>query len=161
MRILTVLIIWLLAAAGIFFMSGYAGKSENASAHQPPDSGHSPAGKFSIEILHSFSIQPCNDSGITKEGLIVRSGGMNVFRKDCGIDAGDIVSVAKPGIGTGINEIFIAAEPEDPSGYNALRLTVLDNGVAVMEKTFWSVPGGLVSGIVRFNVSRDGHFKDE
>lgn len=120
------------------------------------------AAQYRLEVTTSFAAEP--DPFALQTGtspppaLLLRMGSEEILRISRRIKAGIPITVSPlRGILPGDNEIWFAAYPplENASGTRALRIRIQENARTLADRTFWSEPGGKVSGTIRFTAVRE------
>ncbi|UCG14042.1 MAG: hypothetical protein JSU72_06110 [Deltaproteobacteria bacterium] len=170
MRIMLAGLIWIVFVGGLALYTHRQGVTPVAT--ETPGELRMAEGQYELEITTTFTVEPDpfalqSDEGEKPAGLLVRLGDREVLRKTDRLEAGIPIRVAPLfGLVEGTNEIYLEASPPlDHIGkINGVRVQIQRDGQAIVEQTFWSLPGGKVADTLRFSLaavnqkeSQDGH----
>ena len=170
MRIILAALIWVLFIGGLLLHMASRQSVPVAQATLPGEEATNSPSHYTLEITPGFSAAPDPFALVTEAGeraplLTVRMGGRTLLRVEEEMAAGVPIPLSPvEGLAAGENEIYIQASPpvEEAGKSHALRVRILDEGIPLAEKTFWSAPGGAVGGTFAFTLAEteereDGH----
>jgi hypothetical protein len=118
-------------------------------------------GNYALAVTTTFTLEPDpfavqTDTGDQSSALLVRLGRRTLLRITDRLEAGSTLRVEPlTGLVSGENEIYLEAHPPlDQFGKShAVRVQILQDNQLIAEETFWSSPGGRVTGTFRFNLA--------
>lgn len=166
MRIVLAIMIWILFAGGLVLYMDYrkpaSSPAENTGADSEPAFASADQGHYVLEITPAFAAEPDpfalqTDSGLLPPALLVRMGNREMLRVTERMEAGiPLMPDPLTGLSPGENEIWFEASPrlEAYSKIHALRIRVLKNDQVAADQTFWSEPGGNISGVLSFDIAQ-------
>ncbi|MGE0084767.1 MAG: hypothetical protein AB7S75_10120 [Desulfococcaceae bacterium] len=166
MRIILAIMIWIIFAGGLALYMDYRNPAPSNAENTVADSGTAFASvnqkHYILEITPAFAAEPDpfalqTDPRMLPPALLVRMGNTEILRVTEPMEAGiprrlELINSLTPGE----NEIWFEAfgRLEEYRTVHALRIRVLENKNTVADQTFWSEPGGNISGVLRFVIAQ-------
>ena len=119
------------------------------------------SGAFSLEVVLTFDAGP--DPFATeieienRPSLVITFEGEEWLRRTDKIPSGTVIVIDDiTGIKSGLNELYLSASPidEEYDLVRGVRVRLMRDEVVVAEDAFWSEPGHLVEGPMRFDIPK-------
>jgi hypothetical protein len=163
MRIIIAIAIWAVILGGVTTFQRHRNMRQvSQTAGQSPVKVSASA-VYSLAVTPTFKAEPDpfalqTDTTETSAALVVRMAGTDLLRVTDQGEAGQALRIESlPNIQVGLNEIYIeGAPPTDQGGQrHAVLVELFRNDVWIQQASFWSVPGGKVTGVLRFEVEED------
>ena len=153
MRPMVAALIWIVLVGGLTL---YTHMREPAKAFKTI-APRTVEGVFALEITPSFTAEPDPFAlrGDTERGapaLTIRVNGKEAVRVTDRTEPGRPIRVEPvPGLVQGDNEIYLEVNPplSAGSGSHAVRVSLLQEGRTLKERTFWSEPGSRIAETFR------------
>lgn len=156
MRLILTALVWLLIVGGLslYIRQRDAHLVAPAKAHI---AARVQGENYALEITPTFGAEAdpfaLQDEGPKPSTLLVRLGGLDIFRQDQPLARGETLRIAPlEGLLAGQNELFFEASPsfEESHLAHALRVQLLRDGVELFDRTLWSEAGAKVTGSLDF-----------
>ena len=158
MRFLLTILIWVLFVGGLWAYTWHRDAGFPAGPHETGPV-ETLAGEFSLEITPTFSIEPdpfaLQSESREAASLELSLNGRAIETAPETLSRGKTIQIhGLSGLQTGFNEIYVKASPPVTENMLAhgVRITVLDQGIALVDQTVWGGRGALVSGTVSFKL---------
>ncbi len=167
MRIVLAIMIWILFAGGLaLYMDGRTpapSPAEKTGTDSKPGFASANQRHYILEITPAFDAEPDPfalqpDPALPPPALLVRMANREILRVTARMQAGISLKTDLPaGLSPGENEIWFEAGPrlEAYSRSHALRIRILEKDQVTADQTFWSEPGGNISGVLPFEIAPD------
>lgn len=158
MRIAGVLIIWAVIAGGLFlyketrYSHGETTEAVAATVKATASVTIEVTATFTAE-QDPFSLDVADDGGGSP--FILRLGTQVLFDDADALQPGvPLITDALTDLNAGMHELYIDASPplDNAAASHAVRLRAFESGRLIAEKTFWSEPGGKISGTLQFEL---------
>lgn len=163
MRVVTAIAIWIVILGSLFSFQHHRRKLQaSQSATRPPVRAMASA-RYSLAVTPTFKAEPDPfalniDDTDGSAALLVRMTGEDLLRVTDQVAPGETLRVETlPDIQVGLNEVYVEGVPPTAQSQqrHAILVELFRDDVSIQEASFWSVPGGKVTGVLRFEVLED------
>lgn len=163
MRVLTAIVIWIVILGSVTSFQHHRKMLQASQTNVALPAAEAAEAVYSLAVTPTFKAEPDpfalqTDTTEASAALVVRMAGTDLLRVTDQVDAGQALRVdALPGIQVGLNEIYIEGVPPTAQGQqrHAVLVELFRNDVWIQQASFWSVPGGKVTGVLRFDVAEN------
>ncbi|MCP4455329.1 MAG: hypothetical protein GY809_28040 [Planctomycetes bacterium] len=163
MRVITAIVIWVVILGGVTSFQHHRKMLRASQATGQLPAAEAASAVYSLTVTPTFKAEPDpfalqTDTTAASAALVVRMAGTDLLRVTDQVEAGKALRIkALPDIQVGLNEIYIEGAPPTTQGQqrHAVLVELFRNGIWIQQASFWSVPGGKVTGVLRFEVATD------
>ncbi|NQV33126.1 MAG: hypothetical protein HQ515_10555 [Phycisphaeraceae bacterium] len=163
MRIVTAIGIWVVILGSLTSFQHHRERLRASQATRTQPVTTSASAVYSLAVTPTFKAEPDpfalqTDTTVGAAALVVRMTGTDLLRVADQVEAGQAVHIKTlPRIKVGLNEIYIEGSPPTAQGQqrHAVLVELFRNDVWIQQASFWSVPGGKVTGVLRFEVAEN------
>ncbi len=160
MRIITAIAIWVLILGGVTAFQHHRKMLRASQGSESLPVAKAASAVYSLAVTPTFKAEPDpfalqTDEADASAALVVRMTGTDLLHVTDQVESGQALRIeALPNIQVGLNEIYIEGAPPTAQGQqrHAILVELFRNDVWIQQASFWSVPGGKVTGVLRFEV---------
>ncbi len=161
MRIIAAILVWVVIIGLVVSFQNYSEAQSQKSGQGHDTSIEMSQISYTLELTATF--RPASDSfvltasGSSIDPLQITMAGKSMVSAALELQPGKPLLTEIDGIIVGRNELLVRAIV--PRSYSetsqALRAVVYANGAVIAQDTFWSVPGGDITGTLYFEVKKE------
>ena len=163
MRVVTAIAIWIVILGSLFSFQHHRRSLQVSQAAAPPPVKALASAVYSLAVTPTFKAEPDpfalnTDTTEASAALLVRMTGKDLLRITDQVESGKTLTIKTlPDIREGLNEVYVEGSPPTAQGQqrHAILVELFRDDVSIQEASFWSVPGGKVTGVLRFEVAED------
>lgn len=160
MRVLTAIVIWVVILGGVTAFQHHRKLLQASQVSKSLPVAEAASAVYSLAVTPTFKAEPDpfalqTDTAEASAALVVRMVGTDLLRVTDHVEAGQALRInTLPNIQVGLNEIYVEGVPPTVQGLqrHAVLVELFRNDVWIQQASFWSVPGGKVTGVLRFEV---------
>ncbi|MBN2064555.1 MAG: hypothetical protein JW745_07110 [Sedimentisphaerales bacterium] len=161
MRIIAAVLVWVVIIGLVVSFQNYSKAQSQKLWHGQDTPIELSQILYTLELTATFA--PASDSfaltvsEVKSEPLQITMAGKSLISAALDLQPGKPQLTDLDGIVVGHNELLVKAlVPQSYSGTSqALRAVVYANGAIIAQETFWSVPGGDITGTLNFEVKKE------
>jgi hypothetical protein len=160
-RIFTAIAIWCVILGSVTSFLGYRDSKQISPGSQLSPSAQTTSDVYALAITPTFNAEPDpfalqTDATAPSAALVVRMGQTDLLRVTDNVEAGKPLRVDSF-VKIGINEIYIEGSPPIARSLDrhAILVELFRNDILIQQASFWSIPGGKVTGTMRFDVTEE------
>jgi hypothetical protein len=163
MRVVTAIIIWVVILGSVTSFQHHRKMLQASQTNVALPAAEAAAAVYSLAVTPTFKAEPDpfalqTDASQASAALVVRMTGTDLLRVTDQVAAGQALRIeALPNIQVGLNEIYIEGSPPTVQGQqrHAVLVELFRNDIWIQQVSLWSVPGGKVTGVLRFDVAEN------